>query len=278
MGVSVYVPAYNAERYIEESLKSVLNQSYPIDKIIVVDDGSTDRTFEIASRLCANVIRHDKNRGIAASRNTAVTAIGSEFVASIDADCIAERDWLKESMRHFSDLRVVGVGGRVIEKINSLCDEWRAVNLRQNRGGSEVMPVAFLAGCNTVYRKEALSRAGLYDIRFKTYHEDTEIAQRLLGNNGNILIYAPRAVVQHLKMDSLFSVMNTCWHFRHRYPPRTLKEVIADTLVEFCHMVASILRDNINGRLSLIPIDSVYFPFQFYFNVKYYLRNKYRYG
>ena len=90
--VSVIMPAYNSERYIERSVKSVLCQTHPELELIVVDDGSTDRTASILRRLAAGDSRiryvRTENHGPAEARNTALTLIAedADFVTFIDAD------------------------------------------------------------------------------------------------------------------------------------------------------------------------------------------------
>lgn len=85
--ISVAISAYNAERSLRETLESALNQTLPAHEIIVVDDGSTDRTEEIA-RSFGDRIRYIKqeNQGIAGARNTAVREATGEWIAFLDHD------------------------------------------------------------------------------------------------------------------------------------------------------------------------------------------------
>lgn len=95
--VSVMMPAYNAEAYIGQAIKSVLAQSYRRWELIVIDDGSTDRTSEIASRYGDPRIRviRQENQGEAAARNTALKNMQGEFVAFLDADDLYLPDHLE---------------------------------------------------------------------------------------------------------------------------------------------------------------------------------------
>ncbi len=87
--VSLYIPCYNAERYIARAIEGALRQTNALDEILVVDDGSKDGTREIASRYPVRIISHDRNRGLAAARNTGFRNARNELVASLDADCVA---------------------------------------------------------------------------------------------------------------------------------------------------------------------------------------------
>ena len=87
--ISVVIPAYNAERFIGEAIASVHAQTLPVSEIIVVDDGSSDRSSEIAENLGAVVIRQS-NRGVSRTRNVGIRAATKEWVALLDQDDIWE--------------------------------------------------------------------------------------------------------------------------------------------------------------------------------------------
>ena len=84
------VPAYNAEATLPETLRSILGQTYPHMEVIVVDDGSTDKTAEVVRSLALNDHRlrllHQENSGVAAARNRGIQAAKGEFIAPVDAD------------------------------------------------------------------------------------------------------------------------------------------------------------------------------------------------
>lgn len=90
--VSVIIPAYNAEAFIERTLKSVLRQTYINIEVLVVDDGSKDKTFEIAQSIAQKDSRvrlfQQQNAGGAAARNLAIEKSQGEYIAPIDADDI----------------------------------------------------------------------------------------------------------------------------------------------------------------------------------------------
>ncbi|MEG4208864.1 glycosyltransferase family A protein [Microcoleus sp. S13_B4] len=96
--VSVIIPAYNAEPFIEETLKSVLAQTYPAIEVLVVDDGSQDRTPEIVEKIGKKDSRvqllKQQNAGVAAARNLGIQKSRGEYIAPIDADDI----WYPENI------------------------------------------------------------------------------------------------------------------------------------------------------------------------------------
>ena len=89
--VTVVIPLYDGERFLEEALESLIIQCLPVAEIIVVDDGSSDNGPEIAESLGARVIRQ-RNRGVSAARNTAILAARTEWIACIDQDDVWDRD------------------------------------------------------------------------------------------------------------------------------------------------------------------------------------------
>jgi glycosyltransferase involved in cell wall biosynthesis len=115
--ISVVTPAYNAERFLDGTIRSALAQSLPPLEIIVVDDGSTDRTGEIARAFGSPVrcIRQD-NAGPAAARNRGVREARGEFVAFLDAD-----DWWYP--HHLEDAARVLAAHRELEWFCSAFDE-----------------------------------------------------------------------------------------------------------------------------------------------------------
>jgi len=90
--VSVIIPAYNAETFIEKTILSVLSQTYNNIEVLVVDDGSRDRTAEIIQTFAQNdhriILLQQSNAGVAAARNLAIEKAQGEYIAAIDADDI----------------------------------------------------------------------------------------------------------------------------------------------------------------------------------------------
>src|SRR5713101_9096613 len=85
--ISVLIPAYNAAPYLKEAIESALSQSYAPHEIIVVDDGSTDGTADIARSFGSQVrLLQHANRGVAASRNRGIEEATGDWIALLDAD------------------------------------------------------------------------------------------------------------------------------------------------------------------------------------------------
>lgn len=112
--VSVIVPAWNAARYLSEAIGSLLAQTFQNFEVIVIDDGSTDDTYEIALRHVDSritVIRHETNSGPAAARNTGIRHAKGAYIALLDADDTAYPERLAlqvEALDKDSSLVMVG--------------------------------------------------------------------------------------------------------------------------------------------------------------------------
>lgn len=125
--VSVIIPCYRGERFVAEAIHSVLAQKGAVVEVIVVDDGSPDRSGEIVVAMGdprIHLLRHEKNRGIAAARNTGLAAAHGEYVAFLDQDDL----WLPGFVE--STLRVLRASAAQ-STVLAFCDAW----VRDRSGG-----------------------------------------------------------------------------------------------------------------------------------------------
>lgn len=117
--VSVVMPAYNAEKYIDESIKSILNQSYNNFEFIIINDGSTDRTKDIILSYSDKRIvylENEKNSGIVITLNRGLEKANGKYIARMDADDIAAKTRLAKQVAYMEkneDVGVLGTGVRL---------------------------------------------------------------------------------------------------------------------------------------------------------------------
>lgn len=109
--VSVVVPAYNVQGYIEQSMRSVLAQTFRDFELIVVNDGSSDRTLEIAANFADRRVRviTQANRGLAGARNGGIRAACGDYIAFLDADDLWQPEKLARHVQHLDSRPQVGV-------------------------------------------------------------------------------------------------------------------------------------------------------------------------
>ncbi len=215
--VTAYIPCFNGAAYLSDTISAILNQSRPPDELLIIDDGSTDDTAEIAAKYPVRIIRHQQNQGLAAARNTALANAAYPLLAAFDADAVADPKWLSSLLEHFHDPKVAGAGGRLLEQFCAAPpDLWRSLQLGQDLGEtlieiSSPMPKR-LGGFGNVFRTGVLREVGGYDLRFRTNYEDVDACGRIL-HAGYKVIFDPRAVMRHMRRDTFSSVLRTSWRW-----------------------------------------------------------------
>jgi GT2 family glycosyltransferase len=223
--LSVIICTFNGADGLGRCLGALANQTLaePFE-VIVVDDGSTDDSVQIAERRGARVVLHASNRGLAAARNTGVLAASGEIVALVDDDCEPAPDWAQALLAAY-DEDTLGVGGpiepgtadrfmgRFLQRNNplrplepdlaasdALVHRLRLYLRRQWRPPSEPRRYAApaLVGANMSFRRAALVDAGLFDPTFTFGAEDVELGLRITRSAARgRLVFDPRPRVVH---------------------------------------------------------------------------------
>jgi poly-beta-1,6-N-acetyl-D-glucosamine synthase len=188
--VSVIVPAYNEEAVLDRAIESLLAMDYPTYEIIVVDDGSTDRTLEVARRWEGTGGGVDvrvftkRNGGKARALNAGIGQARYPLILCMDADSWMEPQSMKAAMRHFEDPNVGAVAGNVkVENRKALFGRLQALEYIQGlnmprRAQGFLGAVNIVPGPIGIFRKEALEEVGLYDT--DTFAEDADLTMKLL--------------------------------------------------------------------------------------------------
>lgn len=203
--ISIVVCGYNADRTLAACLDSLHGLNYPDYEIILVDDGSTDTTPQIAFlRTFARSLRHERNLGLSAARNTGLAAATGEIIAFTDADCRADVDWLYYLAAGLLEGEFVGVGGP-----NLLPPEDSAVAaavMVSPGGPAHVMltdrQAEHIPGCNMAFFKSALEEIGGFDPVFHAAGDDVDLCWRL-QQAGYRLGFSPAAFVWHYRRSTV---------------------------------------------------------------------------
>src|SRR5438477_7703051 len=189
--VTVLIPAHNEERVIVQTITSVLASDLKDLRIIVVNDGSADRTGELLdenfSRQPRVRIIHQVNRGKAAALNLAMSLADTDIVVTIDADTEIEPDAISKLVRHFSDPKVGAVAGNVkVGNRSRWLTRWQALEYitsqnMEKRAFDLLNCITVVPGALGAWRKKAIEAAG--GITADTVAEDADltIAIRRLG-------------------------------------------------------------------------------------------------
>jgi len=205
--VSIIVPVYNEGKVVKESIKSLLKLDYSNYEIIIVNDGSTDNTREVAETMVGfqqgkyNEIRvsliNKPNGGKAKSLNAGIRYSKAEFVLCMDGDSTLSEDTLRMAVRHFENPKIGAVAGNVkVINRNKLYTDLQALEyiegLNMARSAqSFVNLVNIIPGPIGVFRRKAIEDAGFY--ASDTFAEDADLTLNILAKGWKIY-YEPRAI------------------------------------------------------------------------------------
>lgn len=170
VNVSVVIPAFNEEKNIGRCLRSLYNQSLPMEdyELIVVDDGSRDNTLKEITKFKDNLIyiKNKKNLGLPYSLNRGIESSKGKYIVRVDADDYVHQDYL----------RILNVALNQNNNIDAVSCDYVIVDERQNKKeikNCEDYPI----GCAIMYRREQLIEVGMYDEQFLA-REEEEFADR----------------------------------------------------------------------------------------------------
>ncbi len=173
--VSVIIPAYNAQSYITDTLQSVISQTYQDIEILVVDDGSTDRTSEIVQSFARKdhriIFLQQDNAGVAAARNLAIEKSRGEYIAPIDADDI----WFPQKIaKQVECILQAGESCGLVYTWSVRIDEFGYITSRDRMDTLEGVVYPALAYCNFIgsasvplINSKCLEKVGYYNTQLK---------------------------------------------------------------------------------------------------------------
>ena len=207
--VSVVVCAYNAADTLDDCLSSLQRLDYPDYEVLLVNDGSRDRTGEIAERYAEEAQVSGRrtglirvitipNGGLSAARNLGLAEATGEIVAYTDADVRVESDWLTYLVQPFLTSDVVGSGGPNVIPSD---DPWVAQCVARSPGGPthvllDDRVAEHVPGCNMAFRRDALLAIGGFNPVYLRAGDDVDVCWRLQAKRQRIG-FAPSALVWH---------------------------------------------------------------------------------
>ncbi|MFF9621750.1 bifunctional polysaccharide deacetylase/glycosyltransferase family 2 protein [Streptomyces griseosporeus] len=185
--VTVIVPAYNEEAGIEATLRSLLASTHPYVQIVVVDDGSTDRTFDLAESVRAEdprvMVVRQPNAGKAAALNTGLSWAEFDIVVMIDGDTVFEPDAIRRLVQPLADPRVGAVSGNTkVGNRQGVLGRWQhleyVIGFNLDRRMFDVLQcMPTVPGAIGAFRRQALAEVG--GVSEDTLAEDTDLTMAL---------------------------------------------------------------------------------------------------
>ena len=197
--ISVIIPAKNAEETLERCLFAVLNQKGVDDsyEVILVDDGSTDRTGEITKEFEVELIRLE-GKGPAAARNAGAKAASGEFLVFTDSDCEPADNWLYEMIKPFEDPEVIGVKGTYRTRQRELAARFMQQEYAYKyKRMAQLESIDFIDTYSAAYRRRVFMENEGFQTAFpQASVEDQELSFRL-ARKGYRMVFKPKAFVYH---------------------------------------------------------------------------------
>lgn len=224
--ISICIAAYNAEKYLEATLRTIQSQTFKDWELIVTEDGSKDRTqdfvLDFSTKVPQNIVynRHPTNRGLPATRNTGAAAASGEWIVFLDADDLWKPDHLESlvSASHIETSDAVFSGTVEYEDAT-----WTKLSTHTPSSQDLAdLPLALYTGqlaiksSAAMIKRESLQRFGPIGAEFSLC-SDTEYWLRILSQGGHIL----------------FSGTNTCIYRQHS---AALSRKAAASLIENAHI------------------------------------------
>jgi glycosyltransferase involved in cell wall biosynthesis len=198
--ISVIIPTYNRSELINRAIKSVLNQSRPVDEIIVVDDGSTDETQIVINDFSEHIIYiKTRNKGVSHARNIGILRSSGKFIAFLDSD----DSWHPHKIKN-QFLSICITGSKVcfsqsIDEFGNILDDLKLMDLSSKNGTFSM----FLAGDTRIIRhrrhpylqsalidRKILNKNHLFDEKL-VVAEDTKLIYNIVLNNDYCVVYIP---------------------------------------------------------------------------------------
>ena len=194
MRVSVVIPNYNGEKYLEKCLDSLMEQSLKPDEIIIVDNDSKDKSIDIINKYKNKIklIVLDKNYGFSVAVNRGIRESNSEYVALLNNDTELDKNWLEELVKCISsDKNIFSCCSKMLRYdnrniIDDAGDFYTALGWEQKIGDGanackkHMVSKEVFSACAgaAIYRKEIFDKIGYFDENFFAYMEDVDLSYR----------------------------------------------------------------------------------------------------
>ncbi|MEE9594332.1 MAG: glycosyltransferase [Candidatus Hydrothermarchaeales archaeon] len=214
--VSIIVAVRNQAEYIEACVLSLINLDYPQKEIIVVDDASTDGTFELVRKLNVKLTGLKVQGGPAKARNVGALISEGEILAFVDGDCIVPSDWLKKIVKLYGQSVGAAGGPNYTPKDQVSFGRWVGYlpgvsgSLREDYCGGRVVHIR---GCNSSYLAKAFWEVGGFDEAYTGGGgEEEDLTFRIL-NTGYRVVYSENAYLWHWRRKTLLDFLKQHYNY-----------------------------------------------------------------
>ena len=216
MRFSLIIATYNRRDLLLRCLSAATTLDYPDYEVIVADDGSTDRSIEMARQSFPQVryLPHAKNTGEPAARNRGLQAATGDIVAFTDDDCVPPRDWMRRHAGYYADQRIAAVGGPQVCRSPNFFEKFDTVRygvkFQRLQTVESIREFDHLITGNLSVRRTVFERVGTFDEAFLTGCDSDFI--RRVSRAGYWFVRDPQLQVDHLKVYDLGSYLQMRFH------------------------------------------------------------------
>lgn len=191
--ISVIVPVYNVEQYLEECIESILNQTYQNLEIILVNDGSTDHSFDICRNYEARdsriIVQNKENGGLASARNAGLDIATGEYISFVDSDDTIEETMYEDMMEKFNADKTVDIVVCGFKRYDDITGDVYSIEMTDNSWqeitSSNIGQVLYLnpGVWNKLYKVKLFENIRFEEVRLA---EDLLLFVDTLGNTNKI--------------------------------------------------------------------------------------------
>ena len=280
--LSIYVPAFNAERTIKLCVNSILAQTLKPIRILVVNDGSTDKTKDIILSFGnkIEIIDNKINYGVSHSMNIATNYLQTKYIGKIDADVEISPNWAELLIKKLQKEKVTLIGGKMYEKfLENPFNYWRSIRLKQNWGENDLLNPKFIFGCNNILDTTNIKKKEKYrndHVYFKTNGEDIEFSN-FLKESGKKLYYYSDAICYHLQDDNGLSISNRYWRYMYYgdgLKKRNFIKTIKNIMRQLKRIIKWSITDILNFNLKLLKVNFIVLYYFIIIDLKFYMKNR----
>lgn len=194
--VSVVIPVYNSERYINEAIDSLIKQSFQDYEIIAIDDGSTDGTANVVKKYAGKVkYIYQQNMGPASARNRGIKEANGRYIAFLDADDVSEKDRLETQVNAFKKNKDAGLVYSSLSFINEKGNKISGIHRSKQYDSETFLGKMFtrnimVSASVVMARKSLIEELGGFDENIHL-SEDYDMWLRMAKNNSIVYIDVP---------------------------------------------------------------------------------------
>ena len=257
--ISVVMTVYNSEKYVSESIESVLNQSFSDFELIIVDDGSTDHSLDIIRRYQDDRIKlliNDRNSGICYSSNRGIAEATGEYIARIDSDDICHRERFKKQVDFLdanTDIFMCATWRNLLYEDGKLVESNERITKNNEIGYMLLFGNSMITHSTVMFRREQYERAGYSYERFIQAH-DYKLWTQFIVDDKKIEII-PEVLLDYRLNDSGITATNT--QARNKKEADTIKHEYIEAMG-----VDTKTREALGKNIDGVPIAQYYQDFE----------------